>query len=130
MQALPFVALVYFGIVFAVAFVLGALRVTLIAPQLGDLASVTLEVPVVLAFSWVVAGWIARWWPRPWFCRLGMGILAFAMLMAAEMALSTLLFGQTAAQFFAAIASAPGAVGLTGQVGFALLPALRGQTTG
>jgi hypothetical protein len=130
MQALLIAACVYFGIVFALAFVLGVLRVTLVAPQVGALAAVALEVPVILGISWAVAGWIARWWPRPPLQRLAMGAVAFALLMAAEMAMSRFLFGQTLAQFLAAIATAPGALGLAGQIAFALIPVLRGQTRG
>lgn len=42
--------------VFALAFCLGALRVTLVATLTGPLAAVALEVPVVLALAWAVAG--------------------------------------------------------------------------
>jgi hypothetical protein len=130
MQALPFVAFVYFGIVFVIAFGLGVLRVTILAPQFGTLTAVALEVPVILAICWTVAGWIARWWSRPQLQQLAMGLLAFAMLITAEIALSTLLLGQSLRQFLVAIATAPGAMGLAGQIGFALIPALRGQIRG
>jgi hypothetical protein len=129
-RTLPIVACVYFGIVFAVAFTLGVLRVTIIVPLLGALAAVAIEVPIVLAVSWAVAGWIATWWHRPRLQWLTMGLLAFAMLMVAEVALSTVLFAQSLAQFFQAIATAPGALGLAGQIGFALIPALRRQIRG
>jgi len=45
-------ALIYFAAVFSLAFVLGALRVTLIAPKVGAMAAVALELPVVLTASW------------------------------------------------------------------------------
>lgn len=130
MRALPMVAFVYFSIVFAVAFALGVLRVTIAVPLLGALAAVALEVPILLAVSWAVAGWIARWWHRQRLEWLAMGLLAFAMLMVAEVALSTILFGQSLAQFFGAFATAPGALGLAGQIGFALIPSLRRQIRG
>ena len=57
-------ALVYVLPVFAVAFLLGALRVTLVAPRIGPLAAVALELPLVLALSWVVAGRVLRRWPH------------------------------------------------------------------
>jgi hypothetical protein len=123
-------ALAYFGTVFAAAFLLGALRVTLVAPRTGPLAAVALEVPVVLALSWVVAGRVLARWPLPLPGRIMMGALAFALLMLAEMALAVLLFGQTPGAFFSAMATAPGALGLAGQIGFAVVPALQPQARG
>ena len=58
-------ALLYVATVFAAAFILGTLRVLVLAPRLGELAAVTLEVPVVLGLSWIVAGWVLRRWPLP-----------------------------------------------------------------
>lgn len=69
--------------VFAVAFALGALRVTLVAPQTGALAAVALELPLVLALSWAVAGRVLRRWPQA--PRAAFGALAFALLMLLEL---------------------------------------------
>ena len=124
-------ALVYVATVFAAAFGLGTLRVLLVAPRLGELAAVTLEVPVVLGLSWLVAGRVLRRWPLPRpGQRLAMGGLAFALLMLAETVLGITLFGRTPAGILAAMATLPGLVGLAGQIGFALIPALLGQPSG
>jgi hypothetical protein len=124
-------ALVYVATVFAAAFVLGTLRVLLVAPRLGELAAVTLEVPVVLGLSWLVAGRVMRRWPLPRpDQRLAMGGLAFAVLMLGETILGITLFGRSLAGILAAMATLPGLVGLAGQLGFALVPALRGQPSG
>ena len=124
-------ALVYVATVFAAAFVLGALRVLVVAPRLGELAAVALEVPVVLGLSWLVAGRVLRRWPLPrQGQRLAMGGLAFALLMLAETVLGLTLFGRTTAGILAAMDTLPGLVGLAGQIGFALVPALRGQPRG
>lgn len=117
-------ALVYTLPIFALAFVLGALRVTLVAPQTGPLIAVALEVPVVLALSWVVAGRALRRWPLAFRQRAALAALSFALLMALELA-TALAFGQTPAQFLAAMTTPPGALGLAGQVGFALIPLVR-----
>ena len=106
-------ALVYVATVFAAAFVLGALRVMLVVPRLGELAAVTLEVPVVLGLSW-----------------LAMGGMAFALLMLAETLLGITLFGRSLASILATMATLPGLVGLAGQIGFGLVPALRGHPSG
>jgi hypothetical protein len=124
-------ALAYFAPVFAAAFAFGALRVTLIAPAIGALAAVALEVPLVLLLSWLVAGRVLRRWPLSGTQALAMGGLAFVILMLAEFALAFALSGQTPAAYAATFATAPGALlGLAGQIGFALIPALRAYARG
>ena len=73
----------YFGIVFAAGFVLGAFRVTLVAPKLGEAAGVALELPFMLAISWTVCRMvIARLaLPAERMPRIVMGASAFAYLM-------------------------------------------------
>jgi hypothetical protein len=117
-------AIAYTLSVFAFAFVLGALRVTLIAPALGALTAVALEVPVVLALSWIVSGRILNRWPLSGNQRLGMTLLAFAILMGLELA-TALAFGQTPMQFLTTMTTPAGALGLAGQIGFALIPLFR-----
>ncbi|MCA3452435.1 MAG: hypothetical protein INF92_19150 [Rhodobacter sp.] len=124
-------ALVYVAAVFAVAFALGTLRVLLVVPYLGELAAVALEVPVVLCLSWLVAGRVLRRWPLTGRGqRLAMGGLAFVCLMALELIVATGLFGRPLDGVLAAMATLPGLAGLAGQIGFALVPALRGQVRG
>jgi hypothetical protein len=116
-------AILYFAVVFAAAFGLGVIRVLLITANMGALAAVALEVPIVL--SWAVAGRILRRWPIMLPQRLATGILAFVILMLAEGMLARLLFGQTARDFVGAMGTLPGALALAGQIGFAIIPALR-----
>jgi phosphoglycerol transferase MdoB-like AlkP superfamily enzyme len=123
-------ALAYFLPVFAAAFAFGALRVTLIAPEIGALAAVALEVPLILGLSWLVAGRVLRRWPQTRPRALALGALAFLILMAAEFALAFALSGQTPAAYAATFATAPGALGLLGQIGFGLIPGLRGYARG
>ena len=59
-----------------------------------------------------------------------MGALAFALLMLAETALGLSLFGRSMTEILAPMATLPGLVGLAGQIGFGLVPALRGQPRG
>lgn len=115
-------AFAYTVLVFAVAFVLGALRVTLIAPRIGALAAVALEIPVVLALSWHVAGRILGRWPSV--PRVPLGLAAFALLMLLELG-TALAFGQTTAQFLTAMTTPAGALGLAGQICFGLIPLVR-----
>ena len=75
MSALVKSALAYTLPVFALAFALGALRVTLVAPATGPLLAVALEVPLVLALSWIIAGPVLRRWPLHGSRRLAMAAL-------------------------------------------------------
>lgn len=54
-----------------------------------------------------------------------MGAIAFALLMAAELAMSVLLFGRNPTDFVAGYQTMPGAIGLAAQVAFGLAPLLR-----
>lgn len=118
-------AIVYAAAVFAAGFVFGTVRTLWLAPQIGALAAVAVELPFMLAVSWLVAGAVLRRRPLPGMPqRLAMGAVAFALLMAAE-ALLARAFGQSPAAWLAALATPAGALGLAGQAAFALVPALR-----
>jgi hypothetical protein len=123
-------ALGYFLIVFPAAFVIGAVRVTMITPHTGPLMAVALEVPIILGLAWIVAGGVlARRTFGGQEC-LAMGVMAFVLLMVAEMTMAVLLFGQTPRIFLTNITTASGMLGLSGQIGFAFVPLLRHQTRG
>jgi hypothetical protein len=46
----------YAIIVFLIGFILGTIRVLLLAPGLGETAAVMLEVPIMLTANWFVSG--------------------------------------------------------------------------
>jgi hypothetical protein len=48
----------YFGLVLALGFALGTLRVLALAPYLGPTGAVLVELPIMLAASWVLCGWL------------------------------------------------------------------------
>ena len=116
-------ALTYWAAVFAFAFVLGIGRTLWLAPQIGALAAVLCEVPLTLAASWWAARRLtARFGIASRGEALGMGLIAFVLLMAAEVTLARILSGLSPAQWLRAQTSAAGAAGLAGQVLFALMP--------
>jgi len=117
----------YFAIVFAAGFVLGALRVALVAPLVGETSAVVVELPVILTASWIACGWCVRRFgvARKMAPRLAMGAIAFALLMLAELCLSVVGLNRTFAEHVAALVSRPGLIGLAGQALFALFPALQ-----
>lgn len=114
----------YFAIVFTAGFALGALRTLIVAPRLGETGAVAAELPVMLAISFFACRFLVRRFKVPprLSARAAMGAVAFALLMAAEFALSTLAFGRSAAEFMGAFATPAGLLGLGGQIAFALMP--------
>ena len=118
---------VYFLILFSAGFVLGTLRVLAIAPRLGDIAAVLLELPLMLAASWLVCRYLIRRMaiaadPAP---RLLMGLTGFALLMLAEIALGWFGFGRSLELQMAALGQPAGLIGLAGQIAFGAIPLLQ-----
>ena len=116
-------AIAYWAVVFALGFVLGTVRVLWLAPLVGLLPATLIELPVMLGASWLASGWLLR--------RFGIagggealaaGLLAFALLMAAECALGVGMMGLTVGQWLADFGQPHAAVGLAGQIVFALMP--------
>lgn len=117
----------YFAAVFAAGFVLGSLRVLVIAPQLGEAIAVVLELPVILAIAWIACRRIVDRFDVPASpgSRFAMGTAAFVLLMGAELALAVFGFGRTVSEHLASYWSAPMATGLLGQVLYALFPLIQ-----
>lgn len=117
--------LVYFAIVFAVAFGFGTIRTLVLAPRIGATWAVVLEAPLVLTVSWLAARWCLAWFQVKGVAqRLAMGAIAFALLMAAELGLAVFAFGRPPETYFASFLSLAGGLGLAAQIGFALIPAV------
>lgn len=119
--------IVYFAIVFAAGFLLGTLRVLVIAPRVGEQFAVLIELPLMLAVSWLACGWIVGHFsvPAALAPRLLMGGVAFLVLMAAEIGVSVLAFGRTVGQHLEAYQAAASQMGLLAQIAFALFPVIR-----
>jgi hypothetical protein len=118
---------VYALSVFAIGFALGAIRVLLLVPRLGDTAAVLLETPFMLAVSWKISRWCARTdgLSTDTGGALLMGAIAFAILMFAEVWTAVLCFNRTVAEYFAGFGSVPGVIGLAAQLCFAGVPYLQ-----
>lgn len=120
-------AALYFAAVFTAGFLLGTIRTLWLAPRVGDFAAVAIELPVMLAVAWLACGTVLRW-VKPGqgiAARAVMGVSAFALLMAAELALSLALGTPSIAAWFSGLTSAAGLLGLAGQVAFAIFPMIR-----
>jgi hypothetical protein len=110
--------------VFVFAFAVGTIRVTLVVPRLGPLLAVIIEVPIVLAVSWLASLWCTRRFKvsRDAGARTLMGAVAFTFLMLLELGFSVFVFGEPVRHYFAKYTSMPGAIGLVMQGCFATLP--------
>lgn len=112
---------------FAAGFLLGTVRVTMVAPRLGETVAVALELPLMLGFAWLWAGTLVRrgtrkargHTPGHW---LAVGAIGFLVLMFCEAVLGLTAFGLSAAEFLAGLTRGPGAWGLVAQVLSAFLP--------
>jgi len=130
MKAIIKASCAYIGIVFAAGFIFGAIRVLVVAPILGELGAVFAELPIMLAISWIACGSVTARYaiPAHWRDRAFMGALAFTLLIAAEFCLSVAL-GRSADAFLTGLTTPAGAIGLIGQLAFALFPLLQTAVT-
>lgn len=119
--------LAYFAIVFAAGFALGTIRVLLIVPAVGETVAVLIETPVILTISWLACAFVVRRLSVPARLedRVVMGVVAFALLMIAEVGVAWLLGRRSFAAYLAHYATLPGALGLAGQLVFAAFPWLQ-----
>ncbi len=121
--------LVYFAVAFAAGFALGTLRVLVLIPRLGETSAVLLELPIMLALSWMACRWlIARFdVPRLTMARLVMGGLAFAVLILAEIGVSVFGFQRTLSEHLEHYRQPSALLGLAAQIAFAAFPVVRGH---
>lgn len=117
----------YFGLVFAAGFLLGILRVLVLAPKIGEAVAVAVELPLMLALSWFGCRWlIARFEVAADMTpRLVMGGLAFSILVLAEVAVSKLAFGRSLSDHLVQYGEPSTLLGLAGQIAFAAFPAIQ-----
>jgi hypothetical protein len=124
--------LAYFGVVFALGFVLGVLRTLFVLPLAGETAAVAIELPIILGLAWIACRRLVRRFRLPPMlaARLVMGVVAFGLLMIGELSLSVLLGGRGLAEHLALYQQIPHLLGLAGQVTFALFPIIQSCLTG
>jgi hypothetical protein len=118
--------LLYFALVFTAGFSLGIVRVSWIAPRIGERTAELMETPIMLTVIVLSARWIVRWFtlsPAP-ITRLGMGLLALVLMLAAEFGVMLRLRGMTIAEYFATRDPVSGTVYYASLGVFALTPLL------
>ena len=116
----------YFLIVFSFAFVTGVLRTLILAPRVGQTFAVLIEVPIIIAASWIAIRRLLRHQSFTSGQLILMGAIAFSLTMAGEAVLAALIRGQNVADWAASVLSPLGLIGLTAQIVFAAMPLLVG----
>lgn len=109
---------------FGFGFVLGTVRVLLLVPWLGVRWAELIELPIMLALCFVIAGWITRRWvPLSQMQCLWLGFLSLAILLVAETAL-VLVQGNTIQGYVAGRDPVSGCAYILSLLIFAVMPAL------
>lgn len=116
----------YFLLVFLAGWMLGPIRVLLLAPRFGPTIAVLMEAPLMLAAMIVAARWVIRRRqvpvdPGP---RLRMGLAALGLLAVAEIAGAALVRGIPLREYLAGIGTPAGQVALLLFLLFAAMPLL------
>jgi hypothetical protein len=119
-------AVCYFGLVFSTGFVLGSIRVPFLVPRLGVRIAELIEMPFMLLAIVLSARYVARRFalPSTYGIRVSVGLLALALLVAAELLLTVALQRQSIGQYIASRDPVSGTVYLLMLGLFALTPAI------
>ncbi len=114
----------YFALTTLAGFMFGALRQTFVVPRLGQLTATLIETPLMLAVSYFAARCvIGRFSPLPGQgARLAIGLVAFALLMTAEIVLSGVVRGWSIGQWFDHMKTPEGGLSMAIFGIFAILP--------
>lgn len=116
----------YFALVFAAGFALGTVRTLVVVPRLGARTAELLEAPLMVGVSIVAAGWVVRRLAVPpvWTSRLGLGVIALALMLLAEFFFVLWLRGLSLREYFATRDPVSGAAYYAALALFALMPML------
>jgi hypothetical protein len=119
-------ALAYFGLVFAVGFALGVVRVLWLVPRVGERSAELIEAPVMVLASYLAAralfGRAAVGLSREGAARAG--LLALGLLVVVELTVVLSLRGLTWDEYVSQRDPVSGTVNLGSLVLFALMPVL------
>lgn len=117
----------YFGIVFGVGLLLGAVRVPFLVPHLGERVAELAEMPLMFVAIFLAAGHVVRKYgasvaPLGW---VWVGALSLAFLVTAKLLLAVVLAGRGIGESIARRDPVSGSVYLALWVVFAAMPGLR-----
>ncbi len=122
----------YFTLAFAAGFVFGAIRVLWAVPRFGEKVAELMEAPLMLAVIVLAARWIVRRMPSPASGprRLGIGLVALTLLLAAELLVVLRLRGLTIGDYIASREPVAGAAYVAMLVAYTAMPLIVCRRTG
>jgi hypothetical protein len=122
----------YFGLVFGAGFMLGCIRVPFLVPRLGARVAELLEMPVEFVVIVFAARFVVRRFSLPanTSVRLGVGLVALGLSLAAELLLAVALAGRSVGEYIASRDPVSGSVYLVMLLVFALLPLVLARKQG
>lgn len=125
-MAATLAGLCYGAGLFGAGFMLALVRLPVLVPAIGPLAATLVELPIILAVAFWLAGRIARWRGLSDARQLVvMGLVGFGVLLAIECLFAFVAFGRTPADIAAGWFTKPEeAVGLAGQLVTIAFPTL------
>ena len=119
----------YFVLVFAAGFVLGAIRTFLVVPRLGVRTAELMEAPIMFGISILAARWVVRHIgipPLRW-RRLALGCIALGLMLLAEFAFVLWVRGLTIHGYFQTRDPISGTVYFLTLAAFAVIPIFVGR---
>ena len=122
----------YFGAVFALGFVLGTLRVLVLAPLVGETTAELAELPLMLVAIVFIARWIVHRFRLPPGIRgrLPPGLVALALLLVAELLVVIVVRRDSIGEYIAGRDPLAGSLYAASLMLFALMPWLAGGRPG
>ncbi|TJY55186.1 hypothetical protein E4T66_21155 [Sinimarinibacterium sp. CAU 1509] len=126
MRQVLLAAVSYFGLVFGAGFMLGAIRVPLLVPRLGERAAELLEMPLMVGVTVLAARFVVRRHavPLQWSVRARVGAIALALLIGAELLLAVVMQDRSLAQYIASRDPVSGIAYLMALLLYAAMPCL------
>lgn len=117
---------IYFALVFAAGFAFGTARTLWVVPRLGERRAELSEMPLMLVVTILAARWTVRRFdlPATFSTRIGVGLIALALLLVAEFSVVFWLRGLTLDQYIASRDPVSGTAYLVMLAVFAMMPLL------
>jgi type IV secretory pathway TrbD component len=116
----------YFALVFAVGFALGAIRTLWVVQRVGTRKAELMETPIMLVVTIVAARWtvLRLSVPMMWSARLEMGCIALVLMLIAEFGFVLWIRGLSIKEYFSTRDPVSGAAYYLLLIVFAIMPFL------
>ena len=119
-------SLLYFALVFGAGFILGPIRILWLIPQVGERSAELMELPFMIAVSYLAARWIVRRFSIPSIrsIRIRVGLMALGLMLISEISLGLWIRGISLNEIFTSRDPVSGTAYYLALALFAALPLL------